>query len=578
MICFPDWANERGETPLHIGVMTGNIEIVKFLLEQPRHQDTAGQTNGGPVVALNQGTVGDNQGPIFYAIRQLRDCQATTEADLTEEERNKFNLVRFLVENGANLGQKTVRNHWTPFMYAVKLRLHLVVQYLIDYVWTHQSREAANQQLFDLINNHKLKRNKFNSVHLAIKNNDLEMLKILLRNGGNLNEKTVSGYTPFILACHYGHEDIIQFLLRLYEEFEMKKEQILTVHYDRQSQDGPGSTDEESDAGDFLYKDRFLLDKLYLEEDGALNPDDRIIEKRYLFNINQKTDAGNTALHQAVQQNHRMVIKLLLSNTKMDPQQANKQDVTPLELAQRFHLIEIVKEFQFVLEEKIVDTKTKAVADGQEVDDLNALREMPEDEQLGDDIENEDVEHDLVKMKRYEKNNADFNFGREEEEDDHGAIGVNGRAGEVEDEDLHDAMDGVNMTNNLSIMDHLQTTVTTVGDGNESHARDEDIDVDFQPEADRPPPVQGGFLVSFLVDARGGEMQGCRQSGIRVMVPPKACQQPMRITCRFIRSSALGAKAVGTVGQQITAPPLMEGEALVSQILELGPVGAKFLG
>lgn len=92
------------------------------------------------------------------------------------------------------------------------------------------------------------------------------------------------------------------------------------------------------------------------------------------------------------------------------------------------------------------------------------------------------------------------------------------------------------------------------------------------------PPPPSSFLVSFLVDARGGEMQGCRQSGIRVMVPPKACQQPMRITCRFIRSSALGVKAVGTVGQQITAPPLMEGEALVSQILELGPVGAKFLG
>lgn len=497
-----DWANERGETPLHIGVMTGNLEIVKFLLEQPRHEEqaTATATTGQLGSALNQGTVGDNQGPIFYAIRQLRDCKATTTdlESLSDEDRNKFNLIRFLVENGANLSQKTVRNHWTPFTYAVKLRLHFVVQYFIDYVWTHNSREAANEQLFALINEHKLKRNKFNSVHLAIKNNDLEMLKILLRNGGNLNEKTVSGYTPFILACHYGHEEIIQFLLRLYEEFELKKEQILTVHYNRNggAEGDPENSGDENGETDFLYKDRFLLDKLYLEEGGDtadLNPDARIIEKRYLFNINQKTDAGNTALHQAVQQNHMMVIKLLLSNNKFDLNEANQMNVTPLEMAQRFHLIEIIKEFQFVLEEKIVDTKTR---EGGEDVDLNALRQMPEDEALGDEIENEDVEHEIVKMKRYEKNNAEINFGQEEEGQDDAVNGkevVGDEEEEIhEDRMIQDQMDAGNMTNNLSIMEQLEMTNNTTNNGNESHDQDEDIDVDFQPESERPPPVQGG--------------------------------------------------------------------------------------
>lgn len=101
--------------------MTGNLEIVKFLLEQPQQpQEVAGvaAAANNAAGALNQGTVGDNQGPIFYAIRQLRDAtpEARTEADLTEEERAKFALVRYLVENGASLGQRTVRNHWTPFM------------------------------------------------------------------------------------------------------------------------------------------------------------------------------------------------------------------------------------------------------------------------------------------------------------------------------------------------------------------------------------------------------------------------------------------------------------------------------
>ncbi|KAF7272191.1 hypothetical protein GWI33_015004, partial [Rhynchophorus ferrugineus] len=75
------------------------------------------------------------------------------------------------------------------------------------------------------------------------------------------------------------------------------------------------------------------------------------------------------------------------------------------------------------------------------------------------------------------------------------------------------------------------------------------------------------FLVSFLVDARGGAMRGCRHSGVRVIVPPRCAASPTRITCRYVRPQ-----------RTPHPPPLMEGEALASRVLELGPVGAKFLG
>ena len=45
-------------------------------------------------------------------------------------------------------------------------------------------------------------------------------------------------------------------------------------------------------------------------------------------------------------------------------------------------------------------------------------------------------------------------------------------------------------------------------------------------------PHQAGFLVSFLVDARGGAMTGHRHWGMRVIIPPAAVQQPTRIQCR----------------------------------------------
>lgn len=80
-------------------------------------------------------------------------------------------------------------------------------------------------------------------------------------------------------------------------------------------------------------------------------------------------------------------------------------------------------------------------------------------------------------------------------------------------------------------------------------------------------PLPFSFLVSFLVDARGGAMRGCRHSGVRLIVPPRRAAAPTRVTCRYLRKDKLAHP-----------PPLMEGEALASRILELGPVGAKFLG
>ena len=70
-----------------------------------------------------------------------------------------------------------------------------------------------------------------------------------------------------------------------------------------------------------------------------------------------------------------------------------------------------------------------------------------------------------------------------------------------------------------------------------------------------------------MVDARGGAMRGCRHSGVRVIIPPRKAPMPMRVTCRYLKKDKL-----------IHPPPLMEGEAIASRVLELGPAGAKFLG
>uniref|UniRef100_A0A0B7BMJ6 ZU5 domain-containing protein n=1 Tax=Arion vulgaris TaxID=1028688 RepID=A0A0B7BMJ6_9EUPU len=80
-------------------------------------------------------------------------------------------------------------------------------------------------------------------------------------------------------------------------------------------------------------------------------------------------------------------------------------------------------------------------------------------------------------------------------------------------------------------------------------------------------PVYSGFLISFMVDARGGAMRGCRHPGVRVIIPPRKCCMPTRVTCRLVTKEKLSKP-----------PPLLEGEGLAARILEMGPVGTKFLG
>uniref|UniRef100_A0A5K3EKY1 Death domain-containing protein n=1 Tax=Mesocestoides corti TaxID=53468 RepID=A0A5K3EKY1_MESCO len=73
------------------------------------------------------------------------------------------------------------------------------------------------------------------------------------------------------------------------------------------------------------------------------------------------------------------------------------------------------------------------------------------------------------------------------------------------------------------------------------------------------------FLVSFLVDARGGSMRASRHPGLRVVVPPSAASAPTRVTCRMLRP------------ERTAAPPqLNDGEGLACRIIELGPHPCQF--
>ncbi|MEQ2165395.1 hypothetical protein GOODEAATRI_016404, partial [Goodea atripinnis] len=56
-------------------------------------------------------------------------------------------------------------------------------------------------------------------------------------------------------------------------------------------------------------------------------------------------------------------------------------------------------------------------------------------------------------------------------------------------------------------------------------------------------------------------MCGCRHNGLRIIVPPKKCSAPTRVTCRLVKRHRLA-----------TMPPMVEGEGLASRVIEAQPV------
>ncbi|EUB63876.1 Ankyrin-2 [Echinococcus granulosus] len=76
-------------------------------------------------------------------------------------------------------------------------------------------------------------------------------------------------------------------------------------------------------------------------------------------------------------------------------------------------------------------------------------------------------------------------------------------------------------------------------------------------------PVKAGFLVSFLVDARGGFVEAQRRPNLRFLIPPHAISSPTRIICRLLRPDRVSR-----------LPHLNDGDA----IIEMSPSSVRLDG
>ncbi|XP_070768375.1 ankyrin-2 [Enoplosus armatus] len=531
-------ATKKGFTPLHVAAKHGSIDVAKLLLQRKALTDDAGKNGLTPLhVAAHY----DNRDVALLLLDKGASPHATAKNGYTPlhiaAKKNQTNIALALLQYGAETNILT-KQGVSP--------LHLAAQ--------EGHAEMANLLLGKGAHVNAVTKSGLTPLHLTAQEDRVNAAEVLAKHDATLDQQTKLGYTPLIVACHYGNAKMVNFLL----------------------------------------------------QQGA--------------SVNAKTKNGYTPLHQAAQQGNTHIINVLLQHGAK-PNATTVNGNTALSIARRLGYISVVDTLKVVTEEVITTTTTvtekhklnvpETMTEILDVSDEEALR--LEDEPLSEmsvELEGEDTmtgdggeylrAEDLRELgdDSLPGHYGDFSYiSHNLDRPQHTPIhqSFHQREGVLIEDMLtshqvsalsreHDK-DSFRLSWGAEHLDNVVLSSSLLHSGRSSPCLDHD---------------NSSFLVSFMVDARGGAMRGCRHNGLRIIVPPRKCSAPTRVTCRLVKRHRLasmppmvegeglagriievgptGAQFLGKLHLPTAPPPLNEGESLVSRILQLGPPGTKFLG
>ncbi|XP_008435593.1 ankyrin-3-like isoform X27 [Poecilia reticulata] len=507
---------KKGFTPLHVAAKYGKIEVANLLLQKNAPVDAAGKSGLTPLhVAAHY----DNQKVALLLLKQGASPHAAAKNGYTPlhiaAKKNQMEIATTLLEYGASTSTVT-RQGITP--------LHLAAQEgNVDIVSLLLARDAPVGTS---------NKSGLTPLHLAAQEDKVNVAEVLVNHGATIDPETKLGYTPLHVACHYGNVKMVNFLLKNQAK------------------------------------------------------------------VNAKTKNGYTPLHQAAQQGHTHIINLLLHHGA-SPNELTANGNSALSIARRLGYISVVDTLKVVTEETLT---TQTVIEKHK---MNVPETMNEVLDMSDD--------DVCKANVPEMITDDY-FSDVEEEMDIGNINItytcdDAMTGDTDKylapHDLRELGDdslpqegymgfsvGARSQSLRSFSSDRSNTLNRTSFTRDSMMIEEilaptkdphllmtkDADNDslrrYSWTADHldnvnlvSSPVHSGFLVSFMVDARGGSMRGSRHNGMRIIIPPRKCTAPTRITCRLVKRHKLASP-----------PPMVEGEGLASRLVEVGPAGAQFLG
>ncbi|XP_045325619.1 ankyrin-2 isoform X20 [Leopardus geoffroyi] len=523
-MAHPDAATTNGYTPLHISAREGQVDVASVLLEAGAAHSLATKKGFTPLhVAAKYGSL--DVAKLLLQRRAAADSagkNGLTPLHVAAHYDNQ-KVALLLLEKGAS-PHATAKNGYTPLHIAAKKNQMQIASTLLNYgaetnivtkqgvTPLHLASQEGHTDMVTLLldkgaNIHMSTKSGLTSLHLAAQEDKVNVADILTKHGADQDAHTKLGYTPLIVACHYGNVKMVNFLLK----------------------------------------------------QGA--------------NVNAKTKNGYTPLHQAAQQGHTHIINVLLQHGAK-PNATTANGNTALAIAKRLGYISVVDTLKVVTEE--VTTTTTTITEKHKLNVPETMTEVldvsdeegddtmtgdggeylrPEDlKELGDDSLPSSQFLDGMNYLRYSLEGARSDSLRSFSSDRSHTLS---HASYLRDSAMID--------DTVVIPSHQVSTLAKEAERNSYRLSWGTENLDNV--ALSSSPIHSGFLVSFMVDARGGAMRGCRHNGLRIIIPPRKCTAPTRVTCRLVKRHRLA-----------TMPPMVEGEGLASRLIEVGPSGAQFLG
>ncbi|XP_064923926.1 ankyrin-3 isoform X33 [Columba livia] len=611
----PNTTNVRGETALHMAARAGQTEVVRYLVQ-----------NGAQVEAKAK----DDQTPLHISARlgkadivqQLLQQGASPNAATTSgytplhlsAREGHEDVASVLLDHGASLSIITKKG-FTPLHVAAKYGKIEVANLLLQknaspdasgksgltplHVAAHYDNQKVALLLLDQgASPHASAKNGYTPLHIAAKKNQMDIATTLLEYGADANAVTRQGIAPVHLASQDGHVDMVSLLLTRNANVNLSNKSGLTPLHLAAQEDRVNVAEVLVNQGAAVdAQTKMGYTPLHV---GCHYGNIKIVNflLQHSAKVNAKTKNGYTPLHQAAQQGHTHVINVLLQHGAA-PNELTLNGNTALAIAKRLGYISVVDTLKVVTEETMTTITVTEKHKMNVPETMNEVLDMSDDEVrkanapeiLSDAEYLSDVEEGEDAM----TGDTDKYLGpqdlKELGDDSLPAEGYMGFSLGARSASLRSFSSDRSYTLNRSSYARdsmmIEELLVPAKDQHLTFQREFDSDslrhyswaadtLDNVNLVSSPihsgyssplPQYDSSFLVSFMVDARGGSMRGSRHHGMRIIIPPRKCTAPTRITCRLVKRHKLASP-----------PPMVEGEGLASRLVEMGPAGAQFLG
>ncbi|XP_049319942.1 ankyrin-3 isoform X3 [Astyanax mexicanus] len=591
----PNTTNVRGETALHMAARAGQADVVRYLLQNGAKVDIKAKDDQ---TALHIASRLGKAEIVQLLLQKGAWASAATTSGYTPlhlaVREGHQETASLLLEHGASLSAATKKG-FTPLHVAAKYGQIEAAKLLLQkraapdtagktgltplHVAAHYDNQRVALLLLDHgASPHAAAKNGYTPLHIAAKKNQLEIGTTLLEFGAETNAVTRQGISPLHLAAQEGSVDLVSLLLTKNANVNMGNKNGLTPLHLAAQEDRVGVAEVLLNHGaevDAHTKTGYTPLHVACHY-GNMKMVSFLLENQ--AKINSKTKSGYTPLHQAAQQGHTHIINMLLQH-RASANELTLNGNTALSIARRLGYISVVDTLRGLTDENL--TATPPVSEKHKLnvpETMNEFLDMSDDE--GEDAMTGETEKYLRPQDLKEL--GDDSLPQE------GYMGFSIGARSVSmrsfSSDRSNTQNRTSCVRDSMVIEEViaptkDTHLSVSREQNESLRRyswtpdtmDHSHNTVSSPIHSGPssplPQYDSRFLVSFMVDARGGSMRGSRHDGMRIIIPPRKCPAPTRITCRLAKRHRLAYP-----------PPMVEGEGLVSRLVEVGPAGAHFLG